>query len=114
MYCRVANVKNRHLQIDLLIAVICWTNSHQNTAVVAVNSIASLGWKSIEMPEKYETYELETIIFYHNTALQPSSMSVPSPKSIGGLISIVLLPLQYHLDRISGSRMGFRLPRVKK
>jgi len=40
---RVANVKNRHLQNDLLIAVICWTNFHQNTAVVALNSIASLG-----------------------------------------------------------------------
>jgi len=53
-YARVSNVKNQHLQNALLIAVICWTNSHQNTAVVAVNFIASLGWKSIEMPEKYE------------------------------------------------------------
>jgi len=44
---RVSNVKNQYLQIDLLIAVIC---SHQNTAIVAVNSIASLGWKSIEIP----------------------------------------------------------------
>jgi len=47
---RNANLKNQHIQIDLLIAVICWTNSYQNTAVMAVNSIASLGWKSIEMP----------------------------------------------------------------
>jgi len=42
---KVANVKNWHLQNDLLIAVICWTNSHQSIALVAVNSIASLGWK---------------------------------------------------------------------
>jgi len=42
-FSRVANVKNRHLQNDLLTAVICWTTFHQNTAVVAVNSIASLG-----------------------------------------------------------------------
>jgi len=48
--CRVTSVKNWHLQNDLLIAT-CWTNSHQNTAAVAVNSTASLGWKSIEMSE---------------------------------------------------------------
>jgi len=47
---RVANVKNQHLQNDLLIAVIY---SNQITAVMAVISIASLGWKLIEMPEKY-------------------------------------------------------------
>jgi len=40
---KVTNVKNRHLQNDLLTAVICWTTFHQNSAVVAVNSIASLG-----------------------------------------------------------------------
>jgi len=53
-WCRVINVKNQLLQNDLLTAVICWTNFHQNTAVVTVNSIASLGWKSIEIPEKYK------------------------------------------------------------
>jgi len=39
-YSRVANVKNRHLQNDLLTAVICWT---KNTAVVAVNSMPPWG-----------------------------------------------------------------------
>jgi len=58
---RVSNVKNRHLQNDLLTAIICWTNSHHNTAVVAVNSIASLGWKLIEMPEKYEVTSCNSI-----------------------------------------------------
>jgi len=44
-FVRVANVKYQHLQDDLLTAVICWTNPNQSTAVVAVNSIASLGVK---------------------------------------------------------------------
>jgi len=54
--CMVANVKNRHLQNNLLIQwlYVGQVNSHQNTAVVVVTSIASLGWKSIEIPEKYE------------------------------------------------------------
>ena len=48
---RVSNVKNQHLQNNLLTAVICWTNSHLNTAAVAVNSIAFLGWKLIKICE---------------------------------------------------------------
>jgi len=56
----------------------------------------------------------EMTTFYHNTALQPSSVSVPSPKSIGSLIGIVLLLSQHHSGRISGSKMGFRLPRAKE
>jgi len=110
IYYRVANVINWHLQNDLLIAVICWTNSHQNTAAVVVNSIASLGWKSFEMPEKYEVMSCNSrkqVIFYHNTALQPSSVSVPLTKSTGALISLVWLPLQHHLGRISASKNGF-------
>jgi len=38
------------LKNNLLTAILC----HQNTAAVAVNSIASLGWKSMEMAAKYE------------------------------------------------------------
>jgi len=41
-------------------------------------------------------------------------VSVPSPKSIGGLIGIVLLLSQQHLGRIAGSKMGFRPPRAKE
>jgi len=52
--------------------------------------------------------------FYHNAALQLSSVSVPSPKSIGGLIGIVLLLSQHHLGRILGSKNGFRLPRANE
>jgi len=40
---------NVYLQNNLLTAVICWINSHLNTAAEALNSIAFLGWKSIEM-----------------------------------------------------------------
>jgi len=41
-------------------------------------------------------------------------MSVPSPKSIGGLIGIVLLLSQHYLGRISGSKMGFHPPIAKE
>ena len=47
-------MKNCHLQNNLLTAVICWTNSHLNTAAVTVNSITFLGWKSIEIYENYD------------------------------------------------------------
>ena len=40
---RVSNVKIRLLQNNLLTAATCWTNSHLNTAAVAINSIAFLG-----------------------------------------------------------------------
>ena len=40
---RVSNVKIQLLQNNLLTAVTCWTNSHLNTAAVAINSIAFLG-----------------------------------------------------------------------
>ena len=76
----------------------CWTNSHLNTAAAAVNSIASLARSlGVEIDRdvyKLQDYELqlpETMIYYRNTALQPSSMSKPSPKSIGGLIGEALL-----------------------
>jgi len=52
---RVSNVKNRHLQNNLLTAFICWTNSHLNTAAVMVNSIALLGWKWIKICENHDT-----------------------------------------------------------
>jgi len=72
----------------LLTVVIGWTNSHPNTAAVVANFIASLEWKSVKMPEKYQLQLQEMIIFYHSTALQPSSVNVPSPKAIGGLIDL--------------------------
>ena len=39
---KVSNVKIRLLQYNLLTAVTCWTNSHLNTAAVAINSVAFL------------------------------------------------------------------------
>ena len=36
IYCRVSNVKNRHLQNDLLTAVTCWTSSNLSTAAGAI------------------------------------------------------------------------------
>ena len=47
--CRVSNAKNKHLQINLLTAVTCWTNSHLNKAALAVNSVGSWRHKSIKM-----------------------------------------------------------------
>jgi len=47
------------------------------------------------------------MIFYHNTARQPSSVSVPSPKTIGGLIGSARLLSQHHLGRILGSKNRF-------
>ena len=44
----------QNFQINLLTVIMCWTNSHLNTAAAAVNSIASLGWKSIEMSTNYK------------------------------------------------------------
>jgi len=35
---------------------------------------------------KSQDYELEKMIFYHNIALQPSSVSKPSPNTIVDLI----------------------------
>ena len=41
------------------------------------------------------------MIFYQNTALQPSSVNKPSPESIGGLYHMLALSLSLnHLDRI--------------
>ena len=53
-YHRVSNVKNEHLQNNLLTVVTCWTNSHLNTAAAAINSINSLRWKLIKMSANYE------------------------------------------------------------
>ena len=39
----VSNVKIQLLQNNLLTPVTCWTNSHLNTAAVAINPIAFLG-----------------------------------------------------------------------
>ena len=67
-----------------------WTNSHLNTAAEVVNFITFLGWKLIKICENHDTTSCinlpETMIIYLNTALQPSDVSKPSSKSIGGLI----------------------------
>jgi len=52
---RVSNVKNWHLQNNLLTAVILYVGPTLNTAAAAVNPIAFLGWKSIEMCENHDT-----------------------------------------------------------
>jgi len=53
-------------------------------------------------------------LFYHNTALQSSSVSIPSTKIIGGLIGLVWLPLQHHLGIISDSKNGFSFTKSKR
>ena len=61
VYLGVSNIKNRLLQNNLLSSVICWTNSHLNTAAVAGNSITFLGWKSIEIYENNDTTNFDLL-----------------------------------------------------
>jgi len=66
-------------------------------------------WKSWH----YELYLPESMIFYHDTAPQPSYMSKPSSKGIGGLIGEAWSPSLHHLGRTLGSKNGFPSVNIK-
>jgi len=57
---------------------------------------------------------MEMMIFYHNTAPQPSYISEPSSKSIGKLIVEARSPSLHHLGRILSPKIGFRLRKPDK